>query len=101
MLIVHVNVKVKPEFIEEFKNASSANGRNSLAEPGVLRFDVIQQHDEPACFVLIEIYRTEEDPKRHKETPHYQTWRDTVEKMMAEPRRSVKYSNIFSELPQT
>ncbi len=98
MLIVHVNVKVKPEFIEEFKSASVANARNSLNEPGVLRFDVIQQNDDPARFLLIEIYQTEEDPKRHKETPHYRTWRDTVEKMMAEPRRSVKYSNVFSEL---
>jgi autoinducer 2-degrading protein len=95
MLVVHVYVHVKPEFIQAFKEATSENARNSVQEPGIARFDVIQQLDDPARFVLIEVYRTSQDPARHKETAHYQAWRDTVAEMMAEPRHSVKYANVF------
>lgn len=95
MLIVAVYVHVKPEFVEAFKLASVANARNSLLEPGIARFDVLQQKDEPARFVLIEVYRDEQAAVRHKDTAHYLKWRDTVAEMMAEPRRSTKYSNIF------
>jgi len=95
MFIVHVHVQVKPELVEAFKVATIENARNSVQEPGVARFDVIQQQDDPTRFVLVEVYRTEADPGRHKETAHYQTWRDTVAEMMAEPRSSVKYDNVF------
>jgi autoinducer 2-degrading protein len=97
MFIVHVHVHVKPEFVEAFKEATIENARNSVQEPGVARFDVIQQLDDPTCFVLVEVYRTDKDPARHRETAHYQTWRDTVAEMMAEPRSSVKYSNVFPD----
>ncbi len=97
MFIVHVYVQVKPEFVEPFKEATLENGRNSVHEPGIARFDVIQQLDDPTRFVLVEVYRTPEDPARHKETAHYQTWRDTVAEMMAEPRSSVKYGNVFPD----
>ncbi len=97
MFIVHVYVHVKPEFVEVFKEATLENGRNSVQEAGIARFDVIQQLDDPTRFVLVEVYRTPEDPARHKETAHYQTWRDTVAEMMAEPRSSVKYSNVFPD----
>ena len=97
MFIVHVFVRVKPDRVEAFKAASLENARNSVKEPGVARFDVIQQQDDPARFVLVEVYRTPEDPARHKETAHYQTWRDTVADMMAEPRSGVKYVNIFPD----
>ena len=95
MLIVHVHVRVKPEFIEAFKEASLENARHSVQEPGIARFDVMQQADNPARFLLVEVYRSHEATARHKETAHYATWRDKVAPMMAEPRRSVKYSNIF------
>ena len=95
MLIVHVFVHVKPDKIETFKEATLENAKNSIQEPGIARFDCIQQQDKPARFVLVEVYRTADDPGRHKETSHYQKWRDTVADMMAEPRTSVKYSNIF------
>ena len=95
MFIVHVFVHVKPQSIEDFKAASIQNARESVKEPGVARFDVIQQTDDPARFVLAEVYRTSDDPARHKETAHYQKWRDTVAGMMAEPRSAVKYTNIF------
>ncbi len=95
MLVVHVYVHVKPEFVEAFKEATIDNARNSVQEPGIARFDVIQQNDDPTRFLLVEVYRTPDDPARHKETAHYATWRDTVAEMMAEPRRSLKYSNIF------
>ena len=95
MLVVHVFVHVKEDQIEAFKAASIENARNSVLEPGIARFDVIQQADDPARFVLVEVYRTAGDPARHKETAHYQTWRDTVAEMMAEPRPSMKYGNVY------
>jgi len=95
MFIVHVHVHVKPEYVEAFRQATVENARNSVREPGVARFDVIQQMDDPTRFVLVEVYRTPEDAGRHKETAHYPVWRDTVEPMMAEPRSSVKYANVF------
>jgi quinol monooxygenase YgiN len=95
MLVVHVHVHVKPESVEAFREASLANARQSVQEPGIARFDVCQQEDDPTRFVLVEVYRTPEDPARHKETAHYQRWRDTVAEMMAEPRSSVKFTNVF------
>jgi quinol monooxygenase YgiN len=95
MLVVHVHVHVKPDCVEDFKEATTENARNSVQEAGIARFDVIQQMDDPTRFVLVEVYRTAEDPARHKETAHYARWRDTVAEMMAEPRSSVKYDNIY------
>jgi (4S)-4-hydroxy-5-phosphonooxypentane-2,3-dione isomerase len=95
MLIVHVHVHVKTEYIEAFMQATLENARNSILEPGIARFDVIQQNDDPARFVLVEIYRTPEATAVHKQTVHYAKWRDSVVDMMVEPRSSVKYSNIF------
>ena len=95
MFIVHVFVHVKPDQVEAFKAASLENATNSAQEPGIARFDVIQQQDDPTRFVLVEVYRTPEDPARHKETAHYLKWRDTVADMMAEPRSAIKYDNIF------
>ena len=95
MFIVHVFVHVKHEFIDAFKEATLENARNSIQEPGIARFDVIQQLDDETRFVLVEVYRTPDDPARHKETAHYAKWRDTVAEMMAEPRSSVKYDNVF------
>ena len=100
MLIVHVFVHVKPDTVDAFAAATLANARSSVQEPGVVRFDVIQQDDDPTRFLLVEIYRTPADPARHKETAHYLTWRDTVEPMMAEPRRSVKYHALFHDPAQ-
>jgi (4S)-4-hydroxy-5-phosphonooxypentane-2,3-dione isomerase len=95
MFIVHVFVQVRAEQVEAFKEATIENARNSVQEPGVARFDVIQQQDDPTRFVLVEVYRTADDPARHKETAHYATWRDSVESMMAAPRTAVKYHNVF------
>lgn len=97
MFIVHVHVRCKPECVDEFKRVTCENAGNSVREPGVARFDVVQQLDDPNRFVLVEVYRTKEDPARHKETSHYIKWRDAVEEMMAEPRTSVKYDNVFPE----
>jgi autoinducer 2-degrading protein len=97
MYIVHVHVHVKPEFINEFREATMENARNSIQEPGVARFDVVQQIDAPTRFILIEVYRTKDDPARHKETDHYARWRDTVAEMMSEPRHAVKFDNIFPD----
>jgi (4S)-4-hydroxy-5-phosphonooxypentane-2,3-dione isomerase len=97
MLIVHVHVRVKPEFIEAFRAATVENASNSVKEAGIARFDVIQQADDPARFILVEVYRTLEATARHKETAHYLKWRDAVGPMMAEPRTSVRYSNAFPE----
>jgi autoinducer 2-degrading protein len=97
MLIVHVFVHVKPESVEAFKAATLENARNSVQEPGIARFDVIQQQDDPTRFVLVEVYRTADDPARHKETAHYAIWRDTVADMMAAPRSSVKHDNVWPD----
>lgn len=95
MLIVQVHVQVKPEFVEAFIEATLENARKSLQEPGVAGFDVIQEQDNPNRFILIEAYRTPEAPGAHKETAHYAAWRDAVAPMMAQPRQSVKYRNVF------
>ena len=97
MRVVHVHVR--PECVNGFTVASVANARESVQEPGMARFDVIQNNDDPTRFVLVEVYRTAEDPARHKETAQYMTWRDTVADMMAEPRSAVKFENIFPEDP--
>ena len=95
MLIVHVHAHVKADAVEAFREATTENARRSVEEPGIARFDVIQQQDDPTRFILVEVYRTTEAPTRHKETAHYQNWRDAVAPMMAEPRASVKFSNVF------
>lgn len=97
MIIVHVHVHVKPDSVEDFEAATLENARNSIREPGVVRFDVVRQEDDPTRFVLVEIYRTADDPARHKATAHYTAWRDAVEPMMMEPRRSVRYQELFPE----
>ena len=97
MFVVHVHVRVKSEFVEAFREATLENARKSIQEPGVARFDVTQQLDDPTRFVLVEVYRTPEDAGRHKETAHYPVWRDTVAEMMEESRYSVKYANIFPD----
>ena len=95
MLVVHVHVRVKPECVVGFKAATLANARESLKEPGVARFDVVQQQDDPTRFVLVEVYRDAAAAAAHKETQHYPVWRDAVAPMMADPRSSVKFSNVF------
>ena len=97
MLIVHVHVHVKPEHVEAFRQATVENARHSVQEPGIARFDVTQQADDPTRFVLVEVYRTPDDSARHKETTHYAKWRDAVADMMAEPRTSVKFANVFPD----
>lgn len=95
MFIVHVHVQVKPEYVEAFRAASLANATASVREPGIARFDVCQQADDATRFVLVEVYRDADAPARHKETAHYAAWRDAVAPMMAAPRASVKFANVF------
>jgi quinol monooxygenase YgiN len=97
MLIVHVHVRVKPESVEEFRQATQENARASVQEPGIARFDVVQQQDDATRFVLVEVYRAPEAAAAHKETAHYAKWRDRVAPMMAEPRQSVKYNAVFPD----
>jgi len=97
MFIVHVHVQVEPESVEAFKTATIANARASLQEPGVARFDVVQQQDDPTRFVLVEVYRDAAAAAAHKETAHYPVWRDAVAPMMAAPRQSVKFNNVFPD----
>jgi (4S)-4-hydroxy-5-phosphonooxypentane-2,3-dione isomerase len=97
MLVVHVHVQVRPESVEAFKKVTLANARESVKEAGIARFDIVQQQDDPTKFVLVEAYRTAEAPAAHKETKHYQDWRDAVAPMMAEPRSSVKFANVFPD----
>lgn len=94
-LVVHVHVHVKPDCIDAFLAATMENARNSLQEPGVARFDVAQQQDDPSRFVLVEVYKTPDAPAAHKATAHYAAWRDAVAEMMAAPRSSVKYISQY------
>jgi autoinducer 2-degrading protein len=97
LLIVHVHVHVKPDAVAAFRAASLENARASVREAGVARFDVIQSTDEPTRFVLVEVYRNGAAPAAHKQTAHYARWRDAVGELMAEPRTSVKYVNVFPD----
>jgi (4S)-4-hydroxy-5-phosphonooxypentane-2,3-dione isomerase len=94
LLVVHVHVRVKPGAEEVFRAASVANAEASRREPGVLRFDVLADRDDPTRFVLVEVYRDAAAAAAHKETAHYAAWRDGVADLMAEPRRSAKYANV-------
>ena len=91
MLWVHVMIHVNEADADAFRQASLENARQSREEPGIAQFDLVQQRDDPTRFVLIEVYRDAEAPLRHKETVHYQKWRDTVASMMASPRTSISY----------
>lgn len=97
MLIVHVHVRVKPECVADFRQATIENARSSVQEPGIARFDVVEQQDDTTRFALIEVYRTPEAAAAHKETVHYAKWRDAVAPMMAEPRQSLKYNAVFPD----
>jgi (4S)-4-hydroxy-5-phosphonooxypentane-2,3-dione isomerase len=97
MHVVHVHVHVRPDAVDAFREATLLNAAHSLREPGVARFDVIQQQDDPTRFVLVEAYRTAEAIAAHKETAHYATWRDAVAPLMAEPRSSTKYANLHPD----
>lgn len=101
MLTVHVHIQVTPDHIEAFKAACVENSRNSLQEPGIARFDVLQQQDDPSRFLLVEVYRTSDAPAAHKQTAHYRQWAETVAEMMATPRFSVRFDMIYpdAELP--
>ena len=95
MYIVHVHLKVKPDCLDTFKAACIDNAYHSLQEPGVARFDVIQQQDDPTRFTLVEVYRTAADPAKHKETAHYNRWREVAEPLLAEPRTRTVYTNVY------
>ena len=99
MHIVHVFIHVKPDKFAEFLEATADNAAHSIEEPGIARFDFLQQADDPSRFVLVEVYRDEQAVARHKETPHYNRWRETVEPMLEEPRTRIVYTNIVPEDP--
>jgi quinol monooxygenase YgiN len=95
MHVIHVHVHVQADAVEAFRQATLVNAEQSLKEPGVARFDVVQQKDDPTRFVLVEAYRTTEAISAHKDTAHYAAWRDAVAPLMAEPRHGTKYVNLF------
>ena len=97
MLIVHIHIHVKPESVADFKQATLENARSSIQEPGIARFDFVQQQDDATQFVLVEVYRSPEAVTAHRATAHYAKWRDTVESMMAEPRQRVLYNPVFPD----
>ena len=97
MIIVNVFVSVKPEMTEEFIKATKENAKNSINEPGIIRFDFIRQADSSSDFLLVEAYKNEDAISRHKQTAHYNIWKNTVENMMSAPRKSIKYINVFPD----
>lgn len=100
MIVTCVYIYVKPDTIDDFIMASCENHKAAVMEPGNLRFDFIQQADDPCRFMLYEAYETEEDSAAHKNTPHYMKWKERVQDMMAEPRRGVKYNILKPDDPQ-
>jgi (4S)-4-hydroxy-5-phosphonooxypentane-2,3-dione isomerase len=100
MLVVCVHVHVKPEHCAAFVEATRINAQHTIREPGALRFDVLQQADDPNRFVLYEVYRDEAGAKAHKETAHYARWAEAVAPWMAEPRKGVRYGSLFPESAQ-
>jgi (4S)-4-hydroxy-5-phosphonooxypentane-2,3-dione isomerase len=97
LVIVHVYVHVKPDTVETFRAATLDNARHSVKELGVARFDVVQSVEDPTRFVLVEVYRSPEAQAAHKETAHYQRWREAVAELMAEPRASARYVGVFPD----
>ncbi|HOG29957.1 MAG TPA: antibiotic biosynthesis monooxygenase [Vicinamibacterales bacterium] len=97
MLVVHVHVRVRPDAIDAFRDATVVNATESLKEPGIARFDVLQQEDDPTRFILVEAYRTAGAVSAHKETAHYAAWRDAVAPLMAEPRRGTRFVTVVPD----
>jgi (4S)-4-hydroxy-5-phosphonooxypentane-2,3-dione isomerase len=97
VFVIHVQAQVKPPYVEAFKKACIENAKESIKEEGIVRFDIVQQQDDPTRFVLVEIYRNKDVPSKHKETVHYKDWRDKVLPMMAQPRKSIFYTNIYPD----
>lgn len=97
LLIVQVSCHVKPESVAAFREATLANARASVQESGIARFDVLEDRTDPTRFVLVEVYRSEDAPAAHKQTEHYQRWRDTVADMMAEPRIATRFVNVHPD----
>ena len=95
MLILQVHIQVKPEHLDAFRAATIENARNSAQEPGIARFDFLENPDDPTRFSLWEVYRTEEAVASHKLTPHYAKWVETVADMFAEPRTRTWYKSVF------
>ena len=95
MLILIVNIHIKADRVEDFRSATLENARNSIQEPGIARFDMLQQTDDPTRFVLIEVYRDAAAPVAHKESAHYHVWLAKVDDMFAEPRTRALYTNVY------
>jgi autoinducer 2-degrading protein len=97
MLVVHVHVHVTPGDLEAFLTETRRNAEASLQEPGVRRFDVLQDEGDPAHVVLTEVYVDQAAADAHKQTAHYARWRDTVAGMMAQPRSSTRFTSVVPE----
>ncbi len=95
MLITQVMFHVKAEHVETFKTITLENARNSVREPGIARFDFVQQAEDPTRFALVEVFRDAEAPARHRETAHFQAWLAAVGDLLVEPRTRQQYTNIF------
>lgn len=95
MIVIHVDIHVKAEQRQAFIEAALANARQSILEPGVIRFDIIQREEDPDRFMLVEVYRDEAAIEAHKQSGHYLAWREQVTDMMAEPRTHARYRALF------
>jgi autoinducer 2-degrading protein len=95
MNVTLVHMRVKPEYLDAFIEACRLNHEASIQEPGNLRFDLLQDPEDPTRFIFYEAYRTAEVAAAHKQTTHYAIWRDTVAEMMAEPRRGKRMNGLL------
>lgn len=97
MYVVHVYCHVKAERVEDFKQLTIENARNSVQEPGIARFDVMQHAEDPTRFVLVEVYYSADDPALHRETAHYAAWAAGAQDMLAEPRSKAIFNGVFPD----
>jgi autoinducer 2-degrading protein len=94
MIVRIIDVYVNGDRIDEFKRISVRNRQGSIGEQGILRFDVLHDESEPQHFVLYEVYRDEQATLDHKETEHYQRWREAAGPMMARERESISCTPV-------
>ncbi len=97
MRVLIVNIKVKADKIAEFQDATLANAAESVKEPGIASFDLLQDESDPTRFALIEVYRDDAAQEKHRATPHYARWKELAEPMMAEPRSRAMYRLLDSD----
>ena len=94
MYIVLVHSHIQPEQVERFRKITLQNAVASRGEAGRVRFDVIQQADDPTRFTFIEMFKSEAEGAIHRESRHFKKWFEAVVPLMVEPRTRVIHRDV-------